>query len=181
MQQPWPVEFQMEIRDADLKRYMAEAERRGKDLKPPLKRCGIVMMRSFAMNFQQEGRPSKWKPLSPNTVAGRRKGSSRVLQDTGRLRMSLTARTASGNIYKLTPNSLVMGTNLSIAQYHQYGTKPYTITAKRAKALRIPTPDGIIFRKQVRHPGLPARPFVLIQRQDEREMVNIFADYLEGK
>jgi len=176
-----PIEIITEIRDEELKRYISQVEQRGKDLRPALKRCAIIMYKSFGKNFQQEGRPRKWKPLSPNTIAGRRKGSRRILQDTGRLRMSSISKTGAGNIYKLRKDSLKMGSSLQIAPYHQYGTSPHTIKAKHAKALRIPMADGVIFRRSVQHPGLDARVFITIQDEDVEEMKEVFSSYIVGE
>lgn len=43
-----------------------------------------------------------------------------------------------------------------------YGPKkqPILIQAKNAKALKIPTPDGIIFRRSARVPGMKPRPYL---------------------
>jgi phage gpG-like protein len=139
------------------------------------------MFRSFDLNFKRQGRPRKWKALSRNTIASRRKFSKKVLQDTGRLRMSVMARSAPGNIYKLTSDSLKMGSRMKIAGWHQWGTEPYTIVPKNKTILRFMTPGGPVFAKQVKHPGLPARPFVLIQNEDVRAMTKVFAEHVVGE
>jgi len=179
--QQWPVDIQVTIKDEELKDLIKKAERTVSNLTPMLKRSGVHMISSMDKNFKAQGRPQKWKPLSPNTVINRRKGSAIVLQDTGRLRMSVLSRAAPGNIYKLTKNSLTMGSALKVAEWHQYGTPPYLIRPKTKKYLRFRTTRGIIFTKLVRHPGLAARPFVLIQREDERAMTKIWADYIESE
>lgn len=50
-----------------------------------------------------------------------------------------------------------LGTNLEYAGVHEYGTRPYVIRPKNRRFLRFSTPRGIIFAKQVNHPGFPAR------------------------
>jgi phage gpG-like protein len=174
----WPVDLQVEIRDEELKKLIKDLERAGKDLTPALKRSGVHMISSFDKNFKQQGRPQRWKPLSPNTIAARRKGSSAILQDKGLLRMSMLSRAARGNIYRLTKDSLVMGSNLKIAPYHQYGTQPYIIRPRTKKLLRFKTAQGWAFARLVHHPGLPARPFALIQPEDETALAEIFADHM---
>jgi phage gpG-like protein len=174
----WPVDIQVEIRDEGLKALMRDLMKNGKDLTRALKRSGVHMMTSMDKNFKMQGRPQSWKPLSPNTIAGRRKGSGVILQDKGMLRMSVLSRTSKGNIYRLGKDSLVMGSSLKIASYHQYGTSPYTIRPKTKKMLRFMTVKGMVFTKQVNHPGLPARPFALIHREDERAIADIFADHI---
>ena len=174
------IAIRVEVDDKEFKKYMSQAIRRGKNLKPPLKRCGMVMLRSFSDNFKRGGRPKRWKRLTPNTIAGRRKQSKKVLQDTGKLRMSTLSKVAPGNIHRQGENSLVMGSNLKIAQYHQWGTKPYTIVPKNRKVLRFMTATGPAFARKVNHPGLPARPFIMIQDEDVKAFVGIFRDYVVG-
>lgn len=174
-------EITLDIDDKELQKYIVKALERQNNLSPALKKSGIVMLRSFALNFRSQGRPRAWRVLSPNTIAGRRRGSKRILQDTGRLRMSLLARTAAGNIYELRRNSLKMGTHLKIASYLQYGTKPYSIYPKSANVLRFMTTSGVTFARHVRHPGLAPRPFVLFQNEDIIDITNIFADHAVGE
>jgi len=176
----WPIDIRVEIDDREFQDYLEKAAARSKNLIIPLKRCGMVMFQSFKENFRQQGRPVRWRRLSRGTILQRRRRSTRVLQDTGRLKMSVISSAGRGNIYRLKQDSLMMGSNLFVAPLLQYGTDPYTITPKSAPALKIPTPEGIIYRSKARHPGLSARPFVLFQPKDITECTGIFADYIEG-
>lgn len=69
------------------------------------------------------------RALSPRagfqrTATVRRDGSSKPLVDTGRLRMSVVALTArSGALRVRRGYTLLWGTNLNYAKYHQYGTR----------------------------------------------------------
>lgn len=42
----------------------------------------------------------------------------------------------------------------------EYGSRPHVIRARRRKALRIPVGGGVIFRRQVRHPGTVGTHFM---------------------
>lgn len=150
--------------------------------RPLWKKLGITGMKWVDENFKQEGSllaEGKWKRLSRNTVAGRRKGSSRILQDTGTLKKSFT--------YKVVNGGALVGTESQIAVFHEEGTSgPYVITPKEKMALKFPmsggykTPKSIKligvkghyakrfqktggvagkfrFAKKVWHPGLPKR------------------------
>lgn len=50
---------------------------------------------------------------------------------------------------------------VSYARFVHEGTRAHIIRARKKKALKFKTAGGtVIFRKQVRHPGTSARPFV---------------------
>lgn len=104
-------------------------------------------------NFRQEGAESPWAPLSPSTIFGRRGGGggAKILQDTGRLRMSVVKAVNAA------AQTVTVGTEDQRAPWHHLGTQPYEITASGG-ALRFLNRDGeVIFRKSVHHPGLPVR------------------------
>lgn len=128
---------------------------------------GAAQLRWVNDNFKNEGTESRWAPLSPNTVAGRRgkggAGSKRILQDTGRLRQSFV------NEYR--PGEVWTGSRMPTALWHHYGTSPYDIVPKAATVLRFGVATGGVkptgklvkgwaFASKVHHPGLQARPLV---------------------
>lgn len=134
-------------------------------------RYGIEGIKWVDQNFKTQGAlVGGWRPLSPNTIAGRRKGSSVILQDTGHLRISFNM--------KFDDHSARVGSPMKIAEYHEKGTRPYDIRPVRAKVLAFPAVGGrrvkhsfssvitkttyragtpLAFARFVRHPGLPAR------------------------
>ena len=112
-------------------------------------------------NFRRRGIERPWRPLSPNTIAARRKGSSAPLQDTGRLKQSFT-------ITRRAPRLIEVGTNVTYAEFHEEGTDPYTIRPRRASVLRFTTADGVRFARSVRHPGLPQRKMLPTTREANR-------------
>lgn len=122
------------------------------------------MQRAVMLNFRAGGRPA-WAGL----IARR----GRPLLDTGRLRDSITAESDS--------KQAVVGSSLSYAPYHQFGTAPHVITARRAKALAFKVGNRTIYRKRVNHPGIPARPFLQLTDEDVAEMIRLAGDYLVGE
>lgn len=106
---------------------------------------------------------SKWKPLSPLTLQTKRK--SRMLYENGDLLRFQ---------YQVTEDELRVGTKDWKAAFHHFGTRPYTITAKKAKALKF----GGMLRKRVHHPGLPARPLIGFPDSDRRLVVDVLDDHL---
>lgn len=115
-----------------------------------LKLVGLRHLRWVDKNFREEGTEQRWPPLSPNTVAGRRAGSSKPLQDTGRLRQSFDMRL-------LGRDAVLVGSNQEIARIHHEGSGPYVIRPTKARVLRFMTSAGPRFARRVHHPGIPQR------------------------
>lgn len=63
-------------------------------------------------NFDEEGRPLRWPPLTPATLR-RKPAGLRILERTGRLRRSIQTR--------LEGNAVVASTDLPYAAAHQFG------------------------------------------------------------
>lgn len=138
--------------------------RLGRDLdeRGALKAIGLRKLKWVDDNFRADGAlAGGWAPLSPNTVAGRRRSSSKPLQDTGRMKQSYVSEVSG--------NQVSVGTNIQYAEFHQEGTAPYVIVPKRGRVLRFITTAGPTYRPRVQHPGLPARP-MLPNRQQATEL-----------
>lgn len=103
-------------------------------------------------NFKVGGLAKKWAPLSPNTIASRRKsgGGAKPLRDTGRLAQSFVSEVKSP--------SVSVGTKSKIAEFHNEGTSPYIIRPKKPGGmLAFMTARGPALARVVHHPGLPKR------------------------
>ena len=120
---------------------------------PLMQEVSHVMDIAVSENFERGGRP-KW--------LGKRDGTPSKLQDSGRLKNSIT------RLYDNT--SAVVGTNVIYAGIHQFGG---TIKPKRAKALRF---NGR-FAKQV---TIPARPFLHLEEDDFQEIEKVGERYLQS-
>jgi phage gpG-like protein len=153
-----------------------------KDLSIPLKRSGEYMVSSVNRNFDAQGRPVPWKPLSSMTIAMRRKGggmgSPLILQDTGTLRRSIT--------YELMGiDSVRVGTNLPYASKLQFGGVN-VIPAHREKVksfYRIQKGKRVQVKEFERNvPSrtftIPARPFIIFNEEDKVVIQKIFSDYV---
>ncbi len=112
-----------------------------------------------------------WKPLAESTK--RLKRGPGILRETEELYASIvpswddaSAGISSDRLYGL---------------WHQQGTKPYVIRAKAGRSLRLPGLSGTggpLFRREVNHPGLPARPFFGLSVEDRKEVGALASDYL---
>ncbi|WP_311515274.1 phage virion morphogenesis protein [Oligella urethralis] len=120
---------------------------------PLMQEVAHVMNTAVSENFEHGGRP-KW--------LGKWDGTASKLQDTGRLRNSIT------RIFDTT--TAVVGTNVIYAGIHQFGG---AIRPKRAKALRF---NGR-FASQV---TMPARPFLKLEPEDFQEIELIGQEYLQS-
>ncbi|MEY2633602.1 MAG: hypothetical protein RIR00_2256 [Pseudomonadota bacterium] len=106
---------------------------------------------------------TKWKELSPLTVQNKRK--PKILFDHGDLLRFH---------YQVDRDTMRLGTNDWKAAFHHFGTKPYTITPKKAKALKF---AGLL-RRRVHHPGLPARPLIGFPESDQQLVTDVIEDHL---
>lgn len=111
------------------------------DMRPVFADLGAEVLKEVGRTFEQQGIWAKWAPLRPNTMAGRRAGSSsKALQASGRLRAS----------FRMQPmKSLVrVGSPLQVAQYHEEGRgepaggKGWWIKPIHGKALAFPVAAG---------------------------------------
>lgn len=136
---------------------------------PYLRAIGLRIMGWVDQNFRAQGLEQPWPPLSPNTIVNRRKGGAgaRTLQDTGRLKMSWTR--AGGNPRILGGHTVQVASNIKYAKWHEFGTGPYVIRPKKPGGrLVFRTAGGMVFAREVNHPGLPKRQMAPSERTARR-------------
>lgn len=138
----------------DSARLMAALKRlaaAGRDLTPAMRKAAGVMADSVEENFEQEGRPDKWKSLAASTIKQRTKQGTwpgKILQRRGNLARSITRH--------FDATSAVVGSNLAYARIHQLGGK-----AGRGHASEI-----------------PARPYLKLTEEDEADIIKSFNRFL---
>ncbi|MBC7327540.1 phage virion morphogenesis protein [bacterium] len=185
------VEIKMTIEKDEILPAMDALLKACQDFRPAFREAEKHMIASIQENFEAEGRPQKWAPWKdPQAILrhrayrshptpprsdfaseeawkkakqrakGRREKAvakakamgtwGKILQDTRRLLMSVTGR--SGDyVVKRDKFELVMGTRVKYAPVHQYGSPKKNI---------------------------PARPFLLFQKEDITAIQDIFRRYL---
>ena len=123
----------------------------------PLRAVGAHMISSVEKNFRAQGRPTKWPGLAESTRQRRRKGRGRggpqILIDTARLKNSISYRL-------VTSPGVEIGTNVVYAPRQHFGY-----------------PGG----KGRGRSKTPARPFLMFQPEDYREVEEIFRRHVGGR
>lgn len=175
---------------------IADMAARSVNTRPLMGRIGNIMLLSVTRNFEEEGRPGKWQPLSELTkeiyedrlaqrVQGT-KGYTRLKGAASRLRMQGRYVATHGGkllqregdlrksitIGKVDNTSIVIGSPLVYARIHQLGGD---IVPKKAQALLIPYAGGYLKLKRVH---IPARPYLVLQDEDGTYIVKATKDYL---
>lgn len=125
-----------------------------------------VNQERHGQGLDPDGKP--WEKLAASTLAeGKRKGGP--LNKTGRMLANFH--------YQVSGDTLRLGFDDGDgfkAKFHQDGSRPHVISAKKAKALSF----GGMFRKRVNHPGLPARRLVGFPESDQQLVSDVAADHL---
>ena len=149
--------------------HVTDVSARMADVRPLGLAIAAVLRATFARNIDQGGRPA-FRPLAPNTLASKalRGYPSDPLIGSRALRDSLARMNVKGNVTYVTADGVIkVGTNLPYARFQNDGTKPYVINARQGKLLSFTVAGGgRVSAKRVKHPGIPARPFMVVQAED---------------
>lgn len=147
------------------------------NFKIPFKWTEIYLESRFARTFEKEGEP-KWKEHSAMTKFIRG-GSAKVLQDTGRLKATMSGRRGkAGSHRRIGKKRMQYGVsnNYKVAHYMQKGAHPrITNKMRRYMAWKY----GVMMPKKDRL-DIPARPFMHFVPRDKPKIQKIFHVYLEG-
>lgn len=149
------------IDDREFRRVFAELQRRGVDLGPAMREIAAEMESVTRGRFEKQAGPGgrAWIP----SIRARETGGQ-TLRDTGRLLQSITSLSRK--------NVAIWGTNVIYAAIQQFGG---TIHAKSPRGLRFKIGDRFVTKQSV---TLPARPFLGLDKTDERTIREILGDYL---
>lgn len=184
------VSLSLTIKDERIKRLLGDIQRRMGDLAPAMKIIGQIVRTSIVRNFEKGGRPAKWAPLSPVTLA-RRKGR-KILMDRG-----MGGGLAASIHPRADKDSVTLGTNKIYAAVQQFGAKKGsfgTVEAKIQTHMRKITqifgrpvkPRKVAVRAHTRKMKLPwgdipARPFIMVQPEDWDEIRESLGDFILSK
>ena len=153
--------IEIKINTLELESRLNEAAAKISNTRPLMGDMARIMRNAVIENFEAGGRPA-WKAR----ISG---GSHALLQKSGRLRDSIKDSNNS--------NHAIVSTNVEYAAIHHFGgqTSPSSYMRKRTKSFGRSL-------KRVNHPGskIPARPFMVLQPDDEQALVDAVNDYLDA-
>ena len=141
----------IELDTKEWRKVQEELKKNFKELGPFWKICRTIMHNSIMANFQDGGRPKKWKKHAPNTILRRTRkktlpGLQPILQEHGVLKGAL------GTVDITKKNSF------------EYG---FDVGLKKIK-YAVPTHEGVSGLSRAGSGPFrnPPRPFVLFQKED---------------
>ena len=135
--------------DRDVQRLLGGVLKRLSDTGAAMKIMGEIGRTSIVRNFEKGGRPDKWKKLSPATLKKKKGGKILVNQGfAGGLMGSVS--------YKATSKKVVLAAGKIYAAIHHFGGM-----AGRGRKVEI-----------------PARPYMMIQDEDWREMKDALEEFI---
>jgi phage virion morphogenesis protein len=153
-----PVDMTIKAKDLGAERQIAEMLARVRNLRPATKVIGEAGLASIQRNFEEGGRPKKWKSLAAATIKQRR----RQKKWPGQI---LVRRGVSGGLlgsisYRAYPSKVRWSAKKIYAAIQHLGGR-----AGRGHKVKI-----------------PARAYMLMQREDRGEFIEILRDYIfEGR
>lgn len=117
-----------------MSREILRVSERAEDPRPVLTdiRADFYRYEDILFNTQGASGGAAWKPISPNTVASKRKRGmdTRILHETLTLRRSLTSEVPVDAVSRIDRQGLFVGSNVPYGVYHQ-STKPRTVLPRR--------------------------------------------------
>ena len=139
----------IKVDDKNVREMLSGILKRMGNPAPAMKILGAIARTSIVRNFEKGGRPTKWKPLSPETL--KTKKGTAILREQG------MAGGLMGSVnYKPFNNKVVISANKVYAAIHHFGGK-----AGRGKKVTIPD-----------------RPYMMVQDEDWVEMKKALNDFI---
>jgi phage virion morphogenesis protein len=152
-----PIKIDLKIIKDEIRPMLVELKKRMGDLSPLMKNVGEMALTSIRKNFEVGGRPSKWPGLKLSTI------KQRVAQGHWPGKILIRHGVSGGLLgsinYKAYPDRVILSANKVYAAIHHFGGQ-----AGRAHKAKI-----------------PARPYMLIQKEDWLEIKKLAETYLTKK
>ena len=140
--------------DSAVRRIVKGLLKRLSNTTPAMRVIGEIVQESIQTNFEEGGRPKKWKKLKSTTIKQRKRRGhwpGRILVESG-----VSGGLMGAISYKPFPKKVVMSANKIYAAIHHFGGK-----AGRGKKVTI-----------------PARPYMMVQDEDWREIEAMLGNFI---
>ena len=152
-----PIEIKISMKDLGVGKRLEGMIARTKDLRPALRIIGEIGLTSIQRNFEKGGRPRKWKELKLSTITQRKRQGNWPGQ-------ILVRRGIGGGLlgsinYQVKAKKIIWSARKIYAAIHHFGGM-----AGHGRKTKI-----------------PARPYMLFQREDRAEFKAALADYVMGR
>ncbi len=147
-------EIEFKINDTELQNTLKTIMNRMGNILPAARLMGEIALESITTNFEEGGRPAKWKPLAKRTIKERtRQGKwpGRIL-----VRQGHAGGLMGAIAYTPMNDRVIVHANKVYARIHHYG-------GKAGKGRKV---------------TIPARPYLMIQDEDWAEMRAALNDYI---
>lgn len=171
------VTIDVTIDNKQVLKLMKDIQGRMQHMKPAMNIIGTAVRKSIQQNFEEGGRPLKWKP------------SLRALRTGGKTLIKSKQLFNSFTI-KADDKAVEVGTNKVYAAIHNFGGKikhaerKQTIffnkskTGKSQFSRESKARYGMRVDRQSHTTNMPARPFMMIQAQDWPVILENLTDYI---
>jgi len=139
------------IDSKELDHYLKELQSRTSNLSPVMRKISGYMLSAVEENFEKEGRPDEFAPLSRKTIEYRAKlgkWPGKILQLSGQLAASVSSSYSN--------TEAIVGTNKAYAAIHQFG--------------------GYAGRN--RKVYIPPRPFLTLTNDDIDSIIDMLQNYV---
>jgi len=169
-----PNPFFIEVDDEKLKSLFEKLSQRGRDMRPALLAIGNVVANSVRRNFDEGGRPDKWKSLSEATLIGSLRGKD---FDKRKKTKTLTTRASKRIASRKILVGLGMRGGLMGSIHYEVDGNGVSIGPEPKPYARIHQFGGEAGRKSHRV-KIPARPYLVLQQEDVQAANNIIIGFL---
>lgn len=179
--------FEGSVNSADLERALDNFQASLADNSEALAAVADDLRQMIAEQFASEGAAggTPWAPLAPSTLrhSGRARGG--ILCVTGALRGSLTDPGSPGHVEQLDEQSLLFGSDLPYAIYHQTGTGIGFGQTDVARPLQSSASSRTRKGRKAPGPGrghtLPMRPLIVVTDARAESWAEIIRAGIEQK
>ena len=157
--------IELKVEDRNIRELLTKIGHKCEDRRPLMRNIAGIMHDAVEENFEQEGRPHRWKKSKRAEKQG-----GKTLQDSGQMASSIVERSDN--------DEAVVTTNKIQAAAHHFGIdKTVNVKQRTRKSGRksIAKGGGAAHSRKMK---IPARPFMVLTDGDKEKITDAARDYL---